>query len=532
MGKTDMSNRITGGLLLFVLLMFFALSFIMFYRGDIVFARPRLNPVKQNPGKYLPDPDVTYISRTPRYNRYKVDYPKTKSGIGIPVLAKGTENLQRWPRKSETVTYTAHIINKGNVKTPVVGYQWTVNGQKVKKGVLKPLNPGKESTAILKRRWKDKEEIIVFQLDPGNNVKEICEKNNKLKIGSRDLTMSIWAERGIYELFNHSKNRVGSYSFEDWIQNQVAVMNKRFSQAKYKVSPFGIEDRVRIDKIVVAEDLDGPGNPMNKDPHQFNIDGRWQFKDNSYRNKKGMAGEWKKYVKRFILKTDWGLIHEMSHQLGVIDLYRMNLINNKKKYPNNGIHVLDKNGKKIPVTKLPTASWNQVLFKYPGIMAGGTTEPYKKGSYYSSHTAAGLNTNYGKRRGYYGEYLFDTPESNYLKITGKNGKPLSGAKVELFQKDAQTEVIDNKPELTGTTSSSGIMRLKNRPVEGVTTATGHTLRPNPFGQIHVVGTNGTMLVRVTQKGKVAYGWLFIIDLNLAYWSGKTSKGVYKIKTNL
>ena len=76
------------------------------------------------------------------------------------------------------------------------------------------------------------------------------------------------------------------------------------------------------------------------------------------------------------------------------------------------------------------------------------------------------------------------------------------------------------------------MHLPNRSVNGVTTSTGHTLRNNPFGQINVVGTNGTMLVQIFKDGKEYYDWLFLIDLNLAYWSGNINSASYTIETDL
>jgi hypothetical protein len=32
-----------------------------------------------------------------------------------------------------------------------------------------------------------------------------------------------------------------------------------------------------------------------------------------------------------------------------------------------------------------------------------------------------------------------------------------------------------------------------------------------------------MFVRAVQNGQELYGWLFILDLNLAYWSGHTNQ---------
>ncbi len=90
-------------------------------------------------------------------------------------------------------------------------------------------------------------------------------------------------------------------------------------------------------------------------------------------------------------------------------------------------------------------------------------------------------------------------------------------------------MIDTTPEIGGITNSAGIMNLPNRPVTGVTTDTGHTLRPNPFGQINVVGTNGLMFVRVNANNRVSYHWLYLTDLNLAYWMGNTSNYTHTIQ---
>jgi hypothetical protein len=69
-------------------------------------------------------------------------------------------------------------------------------------------------------------------------------------------------------------------------------------------------------------------------------------------------------------------------------------------------------------------------------------------------------------------------------------------------------------------------------VSGVTTVTGHTLRANPFGQINVVGTNGTMLVKITKAGQIGYGWFLLLDLNQAYWAGNTSTATVAIKSTI
>lgn len=456
-----------------------------------------------------PDLDVTYIARTPRYMRYIIDESR-----GVPQqLAPGTENDKRWPDAGETVTYTAHIINKGQAVAGPFHYQWSIDGALVEAGnEVAPLQPGEERTISHQTPWTVEPQQIELTVDPDDKIAETVEKNNSRTIGSYDLTISFWVEQGMYDLFDRRTNLAGSRSFEDWLQAQVAWMNDRFAQALYPTSPQGILDRVRVDKIVIATDLDGPGSPMASDPDFILIDGRWPISDGDPTNAAGQGGRWLEFVNLNINRIDHGLVHELAHQLGVIDLYRMNIKPDEPAHPNGGVSVKDSSGRVIAYDRLPFP-----VFCCGGIMGGGDTQPWNDGTFFESHTAAGMNAHVRHRRGHYGEYLFDTPSSNRLRIVDDDtGKPVAAARVALYQKDYNTEDIDDAPEITGTTDASGFLLLPNRPVLPIQTATGHTLRPNPFGQISVVGVNGTMLVRVTSGTNEGLAFFRLHDLNLAY----------------
>ena len=144
------------------------------------------------------------------------------------------------------------------------------------------------------------------------------------------------------------------------------------------------------------------------------------------------------------------------------------------------------------------------------------------------HTAGGLRTNSGHRRGFYGEYLYDTPETTVLRIVDQAGKNLPNVSLRLFQyeyKPGEGHVVDAVPEFELTTDASGSVVLPNRGITGIVTETGHQLKPNPFGVINVVGTNGTFLIEM--KGECTnYEWLTIAELNLAYWRGDTDEAVF------
>ena len=468
-----------------------------------------------------PDLDVTYVSQTPKYNRYCVNYSNN-----IPTLCPGTENQKRFPDVGETITYTAHIKNKGPAASGNFDYQWSVDGQvATSSAFIGSIEPGQETTTTLPIEWTEQAKNIKFEITPPVGT-DVFTQNNSLSFGTRDLTISYWVETGAYNLFNEAQNMVGTFSFEDWVQAHIAKMNERFAQAKYPgISTDGIKDRIRIDKFVIADQLDMggcPANEMSQDPDQYLIDGRWQTTDGTCNN----SGNYQNYVNQFINQIDWGLNHEVAHQLGVVDLYRMNVKNNEQASPNGGVQVLNINSQVIPYTDL-----NFPVFKNAGLMGGGETSPYNDGTYYESHTAGGLNSNFQKRRGFFGEYLFDTPENNSIKVLDSSNNPIAGATVALYQKNVSTEDIDNTPELTGTTDAQGVLALSNRPVTAVTTVTGHTLRANPFGQINPVGTNGLMLLKITKGNQEGYGFYRLHDLNVEYMSGNAANSTVTINTN-
>ena len=63
----------------------------------------------------------------------------------------------------------------------------------------------------------------------------------------------------------------------------------------------------------------------------------------------------------------------------------------------------------------------------------------------------------------------------------------------------------------------------------VTTITGHSLKPNPFGQVSVVGQNGLFLVEVFSEGRRGFAFLPITFLNLAWARGETERAVHEVR---
>ena len=62
-----------------------------------------------------------------------------------------------------------------------------------------------------------------------------------------------------------------------------------------------------------------------------------------------------------------------------------------------------------------------------------------------------------------------------------------GVTLGFYQKEYRSEgyVVDAEAEFVVPTDDSGTATLPNRGITGFVTATGHQLRPNPFGEINV-----------------------------------------------
>jgi hypothetical protein len=471
------------------------------------------------PALAAPDLGVRFISRSPLDWRYNVQYPD-----GVPQLAPTHDgqdpNLDKhWPAPGEVVTFTAHVRNHGSSSVSGFNYRWSIDGRAQSRTDLtynRAVPPGGEAAVSLAWRWPadladHKVRIVV---DPANRIGDRLRQNNTYEDFTNALSFSIWVEEGLYDRFNARVNGFGTRSFEDWFRWQFDAMKRDFARSIYPgIAPNGILERIRVEEINVIpfdpQNLDNWRQVLDADPHILLNDGRWQFTSEAG-TLADKQKDWDRYVEQYAGTIDWGLIHELSHQLGAIDEYRMN-VDQPSQNPVSG---------------------TRHDFHAPGLMGGGYVAPGYDGTYYDSHTAGFLNLNLHFRRGFYGEFLFDTPRRTFLRILDGTGAPLAGAEVSAYQKDLATEAIPTVPTFTGRTDANGVMALPNRPVRGVTTATGHTLRPNPFGQINVVGPNGTMLLKLSKWGQDDYRWLELIQLNEAFWHGQRQRATIEMRASL
>ncbi|MGC9356382.1 MAG: CARDB domain-containing protein [Anaerolineae bacterium] len=437
------------------------------------------------------DLDVTYISRAPLYNRYIVKYTYDNR----PYLLPGTEDDQRWPAQGEIVTFTAHVMNKGTVASGAFDFAWSIDGSVVATGTQPSLAPGAEVTATYLWAWDHTvvderlvgEHTVAFEADPADVINETYETNNLIEDYTNALSLKLALTPALYDALEIPIDPQWPYSAEDWLQKQIAAMNAAFERSVYPSAPQGIEERVRLDQIVIT------GSEPDLDPYvdgQYFMTGDDRHGNSYYHDDTDVSG---------------ALIHELTHQLGIIDLYNFDVSLEVPQVRDGDDH---------PVQM---EYWLQI----PGIMDNPGIDPPS----YSEHTTLALNANKGYRRGYYGEYLYDVPPTVTLYLLNNNITSASDVTVRFFKRTShpnilgsQHGVIDNVPEITVTTGVTGMVVLPNRDVgDPVSTRTGHTLENNPFGLIDIVGKNDEFLVEIATDNHREYQWLDLTTLNLMAW---------------
>lgn len=448
------------------------------------------------------DLQVLSIARTPRYPRYDPIYTgyniiepggfgpyhfTAATGLGMGQTA-GT---QRWPAVGQTVTYTATIRNRGtNPVSGVVSGEWTIDGQVVSQpAVAVNLQPGQWATFTLDRTWDDAIHDITFEI----TTPDARPGNNSLTRGSKGVGFLTYADESFIEDFREntpvSYPQAATDDLFDWLSAHMARFNDLFAAA-------GSDKRVHYEILEPLDDLQAdPAVPTINFavfPFRYRA-GEGDPRLSGYYN----AGE----------DIDFGLLHEMGHQLGLIDLYQ-----------------LDTPGSINLVSGLAYAAPD-------GLMRN--VAPFL-----SEHSALAMQHWLHIAHGYYGQYMYALPETITMRFLGLNGQPLAGATVKVYQRIEQPgvgPVIPNVVKFQGVTDSAGLYTLPNVPIDPQkvpTTFAGDTLKPNPFGYIAVVGTNGLLHFQVEHNGYTDYAWLDITEPNIAYWKGQTANAVFDREMNL
>lgn len=475
---------------------FFSVAFILIYSLFPLSANISGNAVNDQPPcpkfsiQSVPsgiDLDVTYISRSPQYK---------------------WDSVKQWPAIGETVTFTAHIINKGTVNTGTFAYQWLVDNQVVAKGSSSSISPQGEVTQSFQWQWKSGRHTIGFQADPQNLISETFETNNSLSDPTDALTLGFWVEQTVYDEFNNLQSGAGTYSWEDWAQRIVQKMNEMFEKSVYPSAPNGIMTRVRIDSISVVPDEtlfnQGPWHA----PYDTIYDGRWGFSYEEYHNCQCCGAS--------CYDVPWNVIHELGHYLlGRVDVYGLDV-------QGGDVNVLDESGNRIAGTSLmPYINWDVVHY---ASRTYDIMHEIDENAFYSDFHVISINRDWpqGQRTHQGWNYIYQIPSETKIRVVDNNDQPLADVQVSIYQalpgdgaSGPYSQNFDNTPDIVGTTDAQGLLSLGNK----------------PFGQYELYGiTAGIDLLKLKlPNGIYRYTWLETTDLNLAYWRGQTGTYIENIR---
>lgn len=448
------------------------------------------------------DLDLLFISRSPKFPRYEVVY---EPGGYNPAIDPETRNIRHSPTSGQMMVYTATIQNKGSVPADAFTAEWRVDSQPVENHQFEGLQSGQKITTSLQWPWSEQPQNITCRLI--SDDVQVTTRNDQITIRSNALSFHFHVEKNIKDLFDTHKNPVDSYSFEDWARYHVDYLNHYIRSADYPQGPPEVFEALFLDTVSVYENgaLSSGGTHA---PDDLLWDGRWGFTG----DENAMD-----YFENSVLGndngTDWALLHELGHQLGLIDLYNQDVQQNQ-------VNVIEpRTGAKIALDPI---AWDVVYYssRKNALMHSN----YRVG--FSDHSAGALARNLSKRRGFFGEYLADIPAENTLLVRDPAGNPVTDAEVRVYQK--QDNQIPNITKFKGQTNAEGKFRFPHR-TEAEYLADFYAANPfsTEFSEApHVVGTNATLLIRIATPEKVAYEFMDICDFNVAYWAGNQAEAEY------
>lgn len=413
-------------------------------------------------------------------------------------------SVEGWPAAGSTVTWRANVKNWSDTPQDVA-YVWRVDGREIARGTA-TLAPHDYTAIDLNRAWSFARERLSLTID---------EKS--LEVFTDALSVGFWVEQSVYDHFRAHQQElgIGSNSFEDFAQRLIAAYNDLAAIAVYDLTPNGVRDRWRLQKIVVTPDGSLPlvppadaqlGNeptPASAQPYSTDrtIDLQWGFPASvvaGYDDYDTVSINNPFYI-------PWVLIHEIGHARYLTDVYAFDVRNVP---PGNTIAIAGYSPRRGYVYYTPEQ----------GLMNRNFT-------FIDRYSAAALNMIAGRRAitGNYndpeniGSFLNDLPAENRVTIRDPQGHPIADAGVEIYQSKL------DRVDLWYPTHYEGEPDLRLR-----TDANGQVLvGRNPFATngpvVSYFRKNNTVaIVRVIKDGVARVGFLESRVFNLAYWSGQTA----------
>ncbi len=489
----------------------------------------------------LPDLSVTFVEMTPKLPGLHgvVDYDKW----GRPRLLGGpfpdigeeayhdpekmVEDLKLHYETGDRIKLTAHVKNLGFREAGPFEVEWFVDGKPVKTDRrMDPLPEMEEATFVLDYEWPGGSPVLTVRVV--TDQPEIAVINNERVDHLAGFSFYYVVNPGRVASWHEFRSNYGTFSWEDFYIWHLEIMNLLLENSVFPAVPEGPRARVRLDRIVYATDVPKAVEKLREADGLGHHQGGWVWNDSPEEVEKGV---WKQTDHKWRNSTEWSLPHELGHQLGLIDWYNFD-------YSGTEAHRWADNG--AIVTHFMNHPIQMMHWHGPHL--------------YGEVDAAYLDRTWNMPRGYFGDMLFAIPRECFLRIVDINGRPVAGARVEIFQRGVEIDpgaepgqdggvtywpVVEDgnfghpmskDPVIAGTTDAGGLLRLPNRPVKEVRTLNGFERRPNPFGNMNVVGQRGLMYAKVTRGDRSLYYSLEAFDFVVAWFRGEEERYVQVLET--
>jgi len=443
------------------------------------------------------DLQVTCIARTPRYPRYWPLYTgywvTEPNGFGPYYFTAATglgggqtPATQRWPNLGDPVTYVATVRNRGtNAWSGTLNGVWEVDGLPAGTSALPAsLQPGDTAELTFVLNWDNAWHEISFTLD----VPDARLDNNRRSLHTKSAPFLTYVDVTFIENFRENTPNFPQAATDDmidWLQRHADEMNRMFATATSR-------KRVHYDVLQVLHDH----QPDPNLPTIYFGVFPYRYRGNEWSDPR-LPGYYHPDV-----DIDYGLCHELSHQLGLIDIYQLDLPGDRNEVSGQGYSAV------------------------ACLMHGCSP-------FYSMHSALAMSHWSEIVHGYYGQYMYCIPRQMRLRVLDYNNQPLSGATVTMYQmveRPGVGKVITQQAKAQGVTNAAGEWTLPNVPINPSLvppTHGGDLLHDNPFGYLAVVGTNGLLHFKIEYDEFVDYAWLDITEANIAYWQGQSDLATFE-----
>jgi len=197
-------------------------------------------------------------------------------------------------------------------------------------GTTSGLDPSETTELTLDWTWQSGSHTVRIELDPDDSISEVSEENNIIEDQANALAIGFWVEQSVYDWFNENQvtRGLGSVSWDDWAQRQVRVWNQMFADAVTPLTPQGVTERVRLDKVTVVPDGSLPSCATNFPAvGDKTVDLQWGFPSELVGIPSGhTCGELNYYFNHPQSQDiEYSLMHELSHARYLVDLYGLNV---------------------------------------------------------------------------------------------------------------------------------------------------------------------------------------------------------------